>query len=176
MRTALASIVALVLLCLSPTAVLAQEDAEDQDSAAPATYFTGTFERVFEELPEPVMNPDTGMLEVRGGKLEYLGDIDDPRIAPNYVVDPLHMDIDPVTGAGRMWGTGHSVGKTGAFEGPIWGMHYPITEEVSGFTASGWLPGSGDYEGLTYFYRGSFDGEQSFMEGLIYEGEAPPLQ
>jgi hypothetical protein len=174
MRTALASIVALVLLCLGPTAVLADDEADVQ--AVPATYFTGTFERVLEELPDPVMNPETGMLEVRGGKLEYAGDIGDPRVAPTYLVDPFHMDIDPVTGAGRMWGTGHSVSETGAFEGPIRGFHYPITEEISGFTASGWLPGSGEYEGLTYFYRGTFDGEESFMEGLIYEGEAPPLE
>ena len=174
MRLLPTSMLTLTLLCLGPAAVMAQEEAVP--APEPAVYFTGTFENTVTELPEPVLNPETGMLEVRNGHIEFESVASDPRIGNPYVIDPLHMDIDPQTGVGRMWGTGRQATDEGAFEGAIWGLHYPITEEVSGYTGSGWLTGSGAYEGLTYFYRGSFDGEQSVMEGIIYEGEAPPLE
>lgn len=174
MRPKLAAIVSLVLLCLGPTVALAQEAAEP--AGEPAVYFSGTFENTLTEMPDPVPNPETGMLEVRDGRLEFQSEGGDPRISGPYVVDPIHMDIDPRTGVGRMWGIGHVTGDGGGFEGAIWGLHYPLTEEISGYTGSGWLRGNGDYEGLIYFYRGTFDGEQPVFEGIIFEGEAPPLQ
>lgn len=175
MRTIGTAIATLALLCLGATAVVAQDD-EAMPASEPATYFTGTFEEMPPELPDPVMNPETGVLEVRDGRLQFVAETTDPRVTGPYVIEPFHMDIDPVTGAGRMWGTGHVIRDGGMFEGAISGLHYPLTEEISGYTASGWLTGTGDFEGLTYFYRGSRDGEQMSFEGIIYEGEAPPLE
>jgi hypothetical protein len=168
-------ITTVALLCVGAAGVAAQDD-EAMPEREPAVYFTGTFEQAPPDLPDPVMNPETGVLEIRGGRLEFESQATDPRVTGPYVVDPLNMDVDPATGVGRMWGTGHVIRDGGAFEGAIWGLHYPVTEEVSGYTGSGWLTGSGDFEGLTYFYRGTFDGEQTFVEGIIYEGEPAPLE
>ena len=170
MRTVLASITTLALLCLAPMAAAAGEEAAP--AGEPAVYFSTTFTGTVEELPDPVVNPETGVLEVRGGHLEFEAEGGDPRLANPYVIDPFHMDIDPTTGVGSMWGTGHYEDADGSWEGAIWGMHYPVTEEDSGYTTSGWLSGSGAYEGLTHFYRGSFDG----VESVVFEGEAPPLE
>ena len=175
MRTICVSVATLALLSVSVTAVVAQ-DEEAMPARDPAVYFTGTFEELPPEMPDPVMNPDTGVLEVRDGRLEFIHEAGDPRVAGPYVIEPFHMDIDPATGVGRMWGTGRMEHDTGAWEGPIWGLHYPLTEEVSGYTGSGALTGSGAYEGLTYFYRGTFDGEERFAEAIIYEGEPAPLE
>jgi hypothetical protein len=174
MRVLAASVVTLALLCLGPATVMAQDEATP--ASEPAVYVSGTFENTVTEMPDPVPNPETGVLEVRNGHLEFVSEGGDPRLADPYVVDPINMDIDPRTGVGRMWGTGHYDGPDGGFEGAIWGLHYPVGEDVSGYTGSGWLTGSGAYEGLVYFYRGSFDGEEGVFEGIIFEGEAPPLE
>ncbi|MGD8684766.1 MAG: hypothetical protein PVG27_12530 [Chloroflexota bacterium] len=169
------AVATLALLSVGATAVVAQDD-EAMPAGEPAVYFTGTFEEMPPQMPDPVMNPDTGVLEIREGRLEFVSEGGDPRAAGPYVVEPFHMDIDPVTGVGRMWGTGQIVNEDGAWEGAIWGLHYPLTEEVSGYTGSGALTGSGAYEGLTYFYRGTFDGEERFFEAIIYEGDPAPLE
>ena len=174
MRTTIAAITTLALICLGSTTVVAEDEAAS--ATEPAVYVRGTFENSVEQMPDPVMNLDTGVLEVRDGHLEFTSEGSDPRLADPYVIDPLHMDIDPRTGVGRMWGTGRYEDPEGSWEGAIWGLHYPVSEEVSGYTGSGWLTGSGAYEGLVYFYRGSFDGEESVFEGIILEGEAPPLK
>ena len=174
MRTTITAITTLSRVCLGSVTAVAEDEATS--AAEPAVYVSGTFENTVEQMPEPVMNPDTGVLEIRDGHLEFTSEGGDPRLADPYVIDPLHMDIDPQTGVGRMWGTGHYEDPEGSWEGAIWGLHYPISEEDSGYTGSGWLTGSGAYEGLVYFYRGSFDGEESVFEGIVYAGEAPPLQ
>ena len=176
MRTTTAVIATLALLCVGATGVVAQETDEVAPAAEPSVYFTGTFENTGLELPDPIPNLDTGVLEVRGGWIEFMTESEDPRIAGPYRIEPFHMDIDPLTGIGRMFGTGHVIREDGAFEGPIRGVSRPLTEEVDAYTASGWLTGSGAYEGLTYFYRATYDGEEAFAEGIVFGGEAPPLE
>ena len=44
----------------------------------------------------------------------------DPRTEGSYAIDPFHMDIDPTTGVGRMWGTGHIENDDGS-----WGRDRP---------------------------------------------------
>ena len=175
MKTIGVAVATLALLLVGATAVVAQED-EAMTTGEPAVYFTGTFESLPPELPDPVMNPKTGVLEVRDGRLEFVTEPGDPRIAGPYVVEPFHMDIDPTTGVGRMWGTGSIENDEGAWDGVVRGLHYPAADGVDGYTAFGVLTGSGAYEGQTYSYRASFDGEDAFVEAIIYEGEPTPVE
>ncbi|MEX1343660.1 MAG: hypothetical protein AB1Z63_03195 [Candidatus Limnocylindrales bacterium] len=175
MKTIGVAIATLALLLVAATAVAAQED-EAMPAGDPAVYFTGTFEELPPELPVPVMNPETGVLEIRDGRLEFISEAGDPRTEGPYAVDPFHMDIDPTTGVGRMWGTGHIENDDGSWDGTVRGMHYPVAEGVDGYTAFGVLSGSGAYEGLTYSYRASFDGEDASVEAIIYEGEPAPVE
>ena len=137
MKTIGVAVATLALLLVGATAVVAQED-EAMTTGEPAVYFTGTFESLPPELPDPVMNPKTGV--------------------------------------GRMWGTGHIENDEGAWDGVVRGLHYPAADGVDGYTAFGVLTGSGAYEGQTYSYRASFDGEDALVEAIIYEGEPTPVE
>ena len=116
MRIIGVTVTTLALLSAGATAMVAQ-DEEAMPAGEPAVYFTGTFEELPPEMPDPVMNPETGVLEVRDGRLEFVSEGGDPRIDGPYVVEPFNMDIDPMTGVGRMWGTGRITTDEGAWEG-----------------------------------------------------------
>ena len=176
MRTAMTTILTLGLLCTGATAVAAQETDMTMPETAPSVYLTGTWTDGPAHLPDPLPNPETGILEMRDGSIEFMVQSEDPRIDGPYRIDPIHMDIDPNTGIGRMWGTGHIVRDDGAFEGPFRGFTRPISEGVDAYTGSGWYTGSGAFEGLSYYYRATFDGETPFYEALIFEGEVPPAE
>ena len=140
MRTVLATVAVVALLCLTTASVVAEETKEAEEAAAqaePTVYMAGAgaFEPTDLLFPTPVMVD--GVLQSRGGFIEFMVKSDDPRIDGPYRVQPFNMDIDPLTGISRMWGTGHIVREDGSFSGPVAGYTRPVGEGVDAHTGSG---------------------------------------
>lgn len=96
----------------------------------------------------------------------------DPRVSGT---GTLVGNIDVYGRNGPQWGTFRIENEGGAWDSTWRGVNYGGSLD----TGSAWLVGSGDYEGLTYYY--TFGGNNSDLvletEGLIFPGEAPaPLQ
>jgi len=71
------------------------------------------------------------------------------------------------------WGSVRLENEGGAWEGTVSGVHFPYYGDAIG----GWLEGSGEYEGLSYYLRFR-PGESKWwtggLEGLIFTGSPPP--
>ncbi len=94
----------------------------------------------------------------------------DPRVGGTYRYTQNAHDHG---GMGPNWGTMRVENDDGAWEGPVSGYWYGSNTYMSGC-----LKGEDAYEGLSYCLRGSTDGGPNFIEfdGLIYQGDPPPLQ
>lgn len=92
----------------------------------------------------------------------------DPRVSGAGTIDG-NIDIYGMNGV--QWGTFRIENDGGAWEGTYRGAIY------GGYLDNGtaWLVGSGDYEGLTYYYAFGGNNTDSVLEveGFIFPGEAP---
>jgi hypothetical protein len=109
-----------------------------------------------------------GVLQIRGVHATSDEVASDPRVSGTGTIvgntDVYGMD-------GPQWGTFRIENDGGAWEGTYRGVIYGGSLD----SGTAWMVGSGDYEGLTYFY--TFGGNNTDLvletEGLIFPGEAP---
>jgi hypothetical protein len=71
---------------------------------------------------------------------------------------------------GVQWGAGSIANEGGTWEGTWSGVL--VSEEAGGDVITFWLKGTGDYEGLSYYYRTSGRGPWDVI-GLIFPGDPP---
>lgn len=96
--------------------------------------------------------------------------MNDPRVTGT---GTLKLSIDEHGPVGTEWGTYRLENAAGAWEGPVAGAGWD-GGEVS--TVSGWLAGTGSYEGYTYYIRVRSSGLQTELSGVIYPGSPPAWQ
>lgn len=169
LRLSLVGTVVLTLLGAMGGAVLAQMDAD-----ADAVYVV----RVSEEAASSDVGSWTEtetLYSSRDGWITATHDWSDPRVS-GAVTTTFHVDVDPATGQGLIWGTTHIENDGGTWNGSFRGVEYE-TLEGDFHTENGWLAGDGDYAGYTFYYQ--VDGQQRggptrVAHGVIFKGEAPP--
>jgi len=71
---------------------------------------------------------------------------------------------------GPEWGTTRLENAGGAWEGTVTGAAWADTNASD---MSGWLVGSGGYEGYTYYWHIRTTGATGVVEGIIYPGPPP---
>ena len=120
------------------------------------------------DMCDEVLDSDPPMLT--GNTSVSEPEMDDPRVSGTYL---LVQNGQNRGGAGPMWGTMRVENEDGAWEGPVSGYW---TDSDTHF--SGCLAGEASYEGLTYCLRTAADvyALKVQVDGLIYEGSAPPVE
>lgn len=164
-RTTLATVLS-IALAVMPGAAAAQSAAEE---LATPSYWTGM-------NTEGDMFPVEGPVEVIPGGyrttvgLTYTATADDPRASGDVAV-ALVYDYTP-SGMGRGSGVTRLVNEGGSWEGTAHSISYPDGAEFH----MALMDGQDGYEGLNLVMTNSISpsGEEH-VQGLIWEGEAPPL-
>jgi hypothetical protein len=172
MRTLRLSLVGTIILVLlgglGGTVVLAQ----DEDQAGPVVaplYSTGTFELI--DGGEGQFSKVGDVIQERGAFIAYEGEASDPRASGYMTVGVSGSWFSAGSPSADTWvfsAIARLENADGAWEGPVSGIAHP-----TGFTSVGWLTGEEDYEGLTMFIRGSYDGTTAFGENLVFAGDPP---
>jgi hypothetical protein len=80
------------------------------------------------------------------------------------------INIDAHGVVGPEWGTTRLENAGGAWEGTVAGASWDNGESSD---LSGWLVGSGGYEGYTYYWHIRTSGIYGTVEGIIYPGPPP---
>lgn len=139
----------------------------EPSSATGAVHVTGT-ETVHSNVDIDSEERVGSVRQVRGVHATTDEVASDPRVSGT---GTLFANVDLYGMSGPQWGTLRIENDGGAWEGTWRGVKYGGIVD----SGSAWLVGSGDYEGLTYYY--SFRGGNTDLvletEGLIYPGEAP---
>ena len=175
LRLSLAGMVLLVLLAGVGGAVLAQTESAQPDG--PVTAVSGTFVRQVTDTSEEEWTEEGGVGHMRTHKFLEVIEWSDPRLpSDNYVVTNFDMyDIGqlremPYTGTDLL------VGEDGYWTGTFTGF----CDEQGHCYGMDMLTGHGAYESLfaTLLAFPPEDAESdrdTRWEGLIYEGEMPPM-
>jgi len=108
--------------------------------------------------------------QVRGYIASSTDTMSDPRVTGS---GTLQLSIDEYGSVGTEWGTYRLENARGAWEGPVAGV---ARDGGEASTVSGWLAGSGSYEGYTYYIRVRSSGLQTELSGVIYPGSPPARQ
>jgi len=131
-------------------------------------YVSGTGSFV---IVDPGSSSTVGNATQVGGYVATSTDtMSDPRVTGT---GSLLLTIDEYGTVGTEWGTYRLENAGGAWEGPVAGAGWGGGEAG---TVSGWLPGSGSYEGYTYYIRVRSSGLQTELSGVIYPGSPPARQ
>ena len=132
-----------------------------------AVHVTGT-ETLHSDITVPPGDVVDGVMQIRGIHATTDEVASDPRVSGT---GTIVGNVDVYGMHGPQWGTFRIENEGGAWEGTWRGVIYGGTVD----TGTAWLVGSGDYDGLTYYYI--FGGNNSDLvletEGLIFPGEAP---
>jgi hypothetical protein len=154
---------ATMLVCLALGAPVMAQEA----SPTAAVHVTGT-ETLHSDITVPPGDVVDGVMQIRGIHATTDEVSSDPRVSGT---GTIVGNVDVYGMHGPQWGTFRIENEGGAWEGTWRGVIYGGTVD----TGTAWLVGSGDYEGLTYYYI--FGGNNSDLvletEGLIFPGEAP---
>jgi hypothetical protein len=139
----------------------------EPSAATGAVHVTGT-ETVHSNVDVDSQERVGDILKVRGVHAITDEVASDPRVSGS---GTLFANVDVYGMDGPQWGTLRIENDGGAWEGTWRGVKYGGIVD----SGSAWLVGSGDYEGLTYYY--SFGGGNTDLvletEGLIFPGGAP---
>ncbi|MCI4355237.1 MAG: hypothetical protein L3K06_07730 [Thermoplasmata archaeon] len=102
--------------------------------------------------------------------------MNDPRVTGT---GTLRLSVDPSGAVLKEWGTFRLENAAGAWEGTVTGVSWTGTVTGSTWTGgnpselTGWLVGSGAYEGWSCFYHVRTFGTGNQVDGIIFPG-APP--
>ncbi len=107
--------------------------------------------------------------QFRGGLFTQTSSMDDPRVSGELTFT-WSGDVYgvPFVDAATEWGTMRIANESGTWEGPCSGGQWGDTTSI----LSCWLPGSGDYEGLTYYRQFDWPPEVG-VRGVIFPGVPP---
>ena len=168
MRTLRLSLVGVVALAL--LGGLGASAAGESGGGVPpeATRVTGTSEIGAYQVGDITMVGDT--IQMRDGFLTFHDDMSDPRISGLWVMTWNYDGLGSDT-VGPMWGTSRLENDGGAWEGTWSGVLYPPDRDAE----AGWFVGEGGYEGLTYYSLSTGADGAATVEGLIFEGDPPPI-
>jgi hypothetical protein len=108
--------------------------------------------------------------QVRGYVASSSDTMNDPRVTGT---GTLQLTIDEYGSVGTEWGSYRLENARGAWEGSMAGAGWDGGEAS---TVSGWLAGTGSYEGYTYYIRVRSSGLQTELSGVIYRGSPPARQ
>jgi hypothetical protein len=106
---------------------------------------------------------------VRGYVATSVDSMNDPRVTGT---GTLRLSLDEHGTFGAEWGTYRLENDGGAWEGLVNGAAWNRGESSD---VTGWLVGSGSYEGFTYFIDVRISGLQTELSGVIYPGSAGTL-
>lgn len=111
--------------------------------------------------------------QMRGAAITSQQKMSDPRVSGKATgtvnTDMLTTDSGRTT-VGKEWGTTRIENKGGAWEGTIAGAIWAGGSESD---LTGWLVGSGDYEGYTYYWHLRATDSHGDVDGVIYKGPPP---
>ena len=148
----------------APTLAPALTPIPTTDGAGPE-YVTGTFSfRLTTEQTQTVVGQVT---QIRNIGMSGPTITNDPRANGTITGQTSADAYDRV---GPEWGTVRIENSRGAWEGTVTGAAWD-----NGNTSSlaGWLVGSGDYAGYTFYMRGTNNGFGGRLEGIIFPGSPP---
>jgi hypothetical protein len=128
-------------------------------------YVTGTSSlSVTKEATQKVVG---NVVQYRDQEMTDTGPMSDPRLAGSSVIT---LNGDMYGDVMSEWGTTRIENADGAWEGTWTGASWNGGTATS---VSGWLVGSGAYEGYTYYFHGYGSSPPYQMEGIIFEGTPP---
>jgi hypothetical protein len=107
--------------------------------------------------------------ELRGQEMTSLETLNDPRVTGTSQIT-LNGDLHGTVMA--EWGTTRLENADGAWVGTWTGASW---NDGSATSVSGWLAGSGAYAGYTYYFHVYGPSTPFQVEGIIFEGTAPPV-
>lgn len=133
------------------------------------TYVRMTLNGSIERVPPEEADLADGF-QSRGGVYEWVYEADDPRIDGTYTFTRNRDGGTGRSAADLMWGTITIENDGGSWEGPFTGFAYVLNGEY--WVASASLTGSGDYDGLTFYFHASGPDTSGtgYAHGIIYEG------
>jgi hypothetical protein len=105
--------------------------------------------------------------QLRGFVATSTDTMNDPRVTGT---GTLRLSIDTYSPVGREWGSYRLENAGGAWEGTVTGAAW---NRGNASDVSGWLVGSGAYEGYTYFVHTRSSDTSTETEGIIFPGSPP---
>lgn len=146
----------------TPTATpIAMTDGEGPE------YVVGTSRlTVTKDATETVVGEVT---QLRGQEMTDTGSMSDPRLAGT---KHITLNADFYGPVASEWGTTRMENADGAWEGTWTGASW---NDGNATSVSGWLAGSGAYAGYTYYFHAYGPSMPFQVEGIIFEGTAPPV-
>jgi hypothetical protein len=128
-------------------------------------YVTGTSNPIVTKQGTQTVVGD--VTQVRGQEMTDSGTMNDPRLAGTGVIT---LNTDIYGNVASEWGTSRIENAKGAWEGTWTGASW---NAGSATAVSGWLVGSGDYAGYTYFFHVFGPSAPFQSEGIIFKGTPP---
>lgn len=170
MRTDRATLTGVLALTFAVLPAVAAAQTVDEESSAPSHW------TAVETSGPNFAVPDAGIDLYPWGYRQTMGltftsESDDPRASGD--IDMVYViDWSDEYDLGRGIGLARLVNEDGSFEGPVNVVYYPDGSEFR----MALMEGKGGYEGLTYSMTNYLDPSgKGQSQGLIWEGEAPPL-
>ncbi|HEX7951235.1 MAG TPA: hypothetical protein VF494_12860 [Candidatus Limnocylindrales bacterium] len=108
--------------------------------------------------------------QLRGQEMTDTGSMNDPRLAGT---KHITLNADFYGPVASEWGTTRLENAGGAWEGTWAGASWNDGYATS---VSAWLTGSGAYAGYTYYFHVYGSSMPFQVEGIIFEGTAPPVE
>jgi hypothetical protein len=157
----------------APSAAPASAPSETTQPVAPSPstdgvgpeYVTGT--GTFQVVDSGTSTQVGDVTQLRGVTATSVGTMNDPRVNG---ASTLRFSMDSHELVGVEWGTLRIENAAGAWEGTISGAAW---SDGNASDLSGWLVGSGDYAGFTYYVHSRSTTFNTVTEGIIFPGEPP---
>jgi hypothetical protein len=108
--------------------------------------------------------------QLRGYVASSADTMDDPRVTGT---GTLHLSVDAYGTAGTQWATYRLVNAGGAWDGPVTGLSW---NQGDASDMTGWLVGSGAYQGFTFYIHVRSSGFAMDIDGIIVPGSPPGPQ
>ena len=105
--------------------------------------------------------------QLRGQEMTDTGSMNDPRLAGT---SRITLNADLYGPVAAEWGTTRTENADGAWEGTWTGASW---NDGNATSVSGWLTGSGAYEGYTYYFHAFGPSTPYQVEGIIFPGLPP---
>jgi hypothetical protein len=154
--------------------------AATDDAAMAPSFFSGEVGDFTENAVPVTVRRDSGVVDGTGESYTFPVDASDPRITGTATV--IMNETDYRVGATTLVPTGdvgtmrsvlmRIVNEDGSWEGPLTNLHLEKDNLDSG-SSSGWLTGTGAYEGLEAYVVWAFPGDFSFLGHITAEGPPP---
>jgi len=157
-----------------PAPTAAPTDMAPTATPRPSTDGTGA-EYVIGRGTFSIVDPGTStpvgdVPQLRGFVASSADTMDDPRVTGT---GALHLSVDTFGTAGTQWATYRLENAGGAWEGTLTGLGW---NEGNAIDMSGWLVGSGAYQGFTFYMHVRSGGFAMDIDGIIFPGSPPGPQ